>query len=851
MVGQDYYRWIVDSSRCGYLEQAIVPGGTVVWQTALSGYLYASSMVADNDILYVTASKILYALSISSGNLLWQRSFPAFLEPPVVDGDTIYLIVAMWISSSVKYQEVYAIDKQTSELLWNYRPQDPSGSSGAPIIINESLVFDNGRGLISLNKTNGQLLWSRSTTSNTWYWDVSGDPAANLVYQWSGILEAINVDTGQVIWSYEDFTGYTGTTPIVVDGIVYQVNLWEDDDKAYLYSFDAVTGALRNKVEIYLISGDYVFMTAANGILYITTNQYYYPLIRAIDLSTGATVWESPELNPSVSPIVVADGKIFVDSYDQGLFVYGGSTNPVNVEVLDPTGSPVTQVITNTEGWPTPNPLTVQVTLNCPSDEGGACLKSLDFGLGSSDQEARFYVYDRDLISPSCLTMPANLDSLNSLREYNLSCSLVSLAPGQTITYSLNLWIQPSITATLELSATWGADSDSQVVQISEAKIHPLVVIPGFAETFPPEHGEDLDPIMHVFDNLFEVQQRTGYELGEPGSGATLIPFGYDWLERIGDTGTITLTNDIQSIVDTSTSQKKPYVDYDKVDIIAHSMGGLVARSFIEDNSKSNEMLVNKLITLGSPHQGTPSAYAGWFGGENLLMPNHIMAALVYGLYHCSRIGEDQLGPAYVSFFKAWNLVNDPDEFYKYTRHNIRSVQDLLPIYQVDPPYLLDNQPPCDEDYPEDRPSNHFLEDLASSVGPTYNNYDINKLGGMPVIAYYDSNYLILGRFYVNPSPDPPPPQPLEEKWLYGELAKKDNGDFDGKYVLSDSVIPAYSANLKETNAISSFANIYPREAGYDGTENKPIQHMQLTSHPILVRQLISDTTGIDVVNNM
>jgi len=114
----------------------------------------------------------------------------------------------------------------------------------------------------------------------------------------------------------------------------------------------------------------------------------------------------------------------------------------------------------------------------------------------------------------------------------------------------------------------------------------------------------------------------------------------------------------------------------------------------------------------------------------------------------------------------------------------------------------------------------------------------------MPVIAYYDSNSTAFGRLYVDPPPNPTPPPPFEEKGKYGVYVYGTGED-------GDEVIPAYSANLKEINAISSFTNIAPREAGDDGTENIAIQHMQLTSHPILVRQLISDTTGIDVANNV
>ena len=47
----------------------------------------------------------------------------------------------------------------------------------------------------------------------------------------------------------------------------------------------------------------------------------------------------------------------------------------------------------------------------------------------------------------------------------------------------------------------------------------------------------------------------------------------------------------------------------DKVVMVAHSMGGLAARAYFR---AFPDAPVAQLITLGSPHQGTPSAYTAW-----------------------------------------------------------------------------------------------------------------------------------------------------------------------------------------------------------------------------------------------
>jgi hypothetical protein len=72
--------------------------------------------------------------------------------------------------------------------------------------------------------------------------------------------------------------------------------------------------------------------------------------------------------------------------------------------------------------------------------------------------------------------------------------------------------------------------------------------------------------------------------------------------------------------------------DQERITIIVHSMGGLVARHFIE--ALNGYRLVKKLITVGTPHLGAPIAYANYRGSElplplsKVIRPAHIMRVL-------------------------------------------------------------------------------------------------------------------------------------------------------------------------------------------------------------------------------
>lgn len=52
----------------------------------------------------------------------------------------------------------------------------------------------------------------------------------------------------------------------------------------------------------------------------------------------------------------------------------------------------------------------------------------------------------------------------------------------------------------------------------------------------------------------------------------------------------------------------------EKVHVVAHSMGGLIARAYIELEKEHNRIAT--LVTVGTPHKGTVLAYPAWSGGD-------------------------------------------------------------------------------------------------------------------------------------------------------------------------------------------------------------------------------------------
>jgi len=91
-----------------------------------------------------------------------------------------------------------------------------------------------------------------------------------------------------------------------------------------------------------------------------------------------------------------------------------------------------------------------------------------------------------------------------------------------------------------------------------------------------------------AYQGAIDFFTSSGYKLNQD-----LFVFPYDWRLDLSETASL-LDQKIQSIKQQTGTQK--------VDIVAHSMGGLIARNYIADSAKA--VNVRKLFTLGTPHLG-------------------------------------------------------------------------------------------------------------------------------------------------------------------------------------------------------------------------------------------------------
>ncbi len=191
-------------------------------------------------------------------------------------------------------------------------------------------------------------------------------------------------------------------------------------------------------------------------------------------------------------------------------------------------------------------------------------------------------------------------------------------------------------------------------------------VFPWMDEWYP-------DPLLGTYTDFIKIfDEQDVYTEGD-----NFFVFTYDWRESNMINARL-LKDKIQEVlIKTGAS---------KVDIVAHSMGGLITRYYISSDLYRHD--VDQVVFLGTPHRGAPKSYLTWEGGY---------------------LGVDILGISSEIIFKHVAKSSGYGSIFDFVRkYPVVSVQQLLPDYT----YLYDAgsgqeivYTPQSDDYPQ----NNFL----------------------------------------------------------------------------------------------------------------------------------------------
>jgi len=210
--------------------------------------------------------------------------------------------------------------------------------------------------------------------------------------------------------------------------------------------------------------------------------------------------------------------------------------------------------------------------------------------------------------------------------------------------------------------------------------IDPVIVVPGFLGSFEVSGTWIMDPILHVYDDLLATLEANGYV-----RDTTLFTFPYDWRNSNVDTALL-LKQKINGV--------KAICNCFKVDIVAHSMGGLVTRQYVQSDTYEND--VDQVIFIATPHLGSPKAYLAWEGGISPFTKEDILVQRI---------------------LKQQGKHRGFETVYEYIKeYPITSLRELLPVssYKFT---TVDLSTSTLEVYPNNYPTNPFIEALNTNIG--------------------------------------------------------------------------------------------------------------------------------------
>lgn len=187
----------------------------------------------------------------------------------------------------------------------------------------------------------------------------------------------------------------------------------------------------------------------------------------------------------------------------------------------------------------------------------------------------------------------------------------------------------------------------------------PLVFVPGLLGTI----GDDIipgtgklkfGPAGLVYNDFIDVLEEMGYEKGK-----NLFICFYNWKKGCD--------YNVKKYLFKTINEAKNKTGYSRVNIIAHSMGGLVSRHYIQTRYYRED--INKLILLGCPNSGATDAYYLWAEGK---MPDR--TGVKSFLYHILIEG----------FLMILKYSYQSDSIKDLVNKEFKSIEELLPSRTFD-----------------------------------------------------------------------------------------------------------------------------------------------------------------------
>ncbi len=239
----------------------------------------------------------------------------------------------------------------------------------------------------------------------------------------------------------------------------------------------------------------------------------------------------------------------------------------------------------------------------------------------------------------------------------------------------------------------------------------PIIILPGLYASIPDPlspNGYGLGFSEKFYRPLIDGLCSMGYKKGKD-----LFVACYPWWKNVRDIPAKYLL----PVVD----KAKRANGTDAVVLICHSMGGLVARDYVQGGGYRDD--VSQLIMLGTPNAGSANAYYAWEGGELAPTPDFDIMNAFY--------------KAFVWMISFLHAVPQPKDI---IRKYIGSVKELMPVREYGS-YIFTYKNDDIKFIPvrEMREVNEYLTELNKGFGVLDERCRLYLLGG---VSHYTNEYI-------------------------------------------------------------------------------------------------------------
>ncbi|MGN7469102.1 lipase/acyltransferase domain-containing protein [Brevibacillus sp. SAFN-007a] len=223
----------------------------------------------------------------------------------------------------------------------------------------------------------------------------------------------------------------------------------------------------------------------------------------------------------------------------------------------------------------------------------------------------------------------------------------------------------------------------------------PIVFVPGLFgsmndQIIPGTGDWSFGLARTAYEPFIRMLEQMGYRLNKQ-----LFVAFYDWRRPIGISAEHSLVPVIQ--------WAKQATGASYVNLVCHSMGGLVARAYVQGDTYQND--VDQLLAFATPNAGSPISYCYWAGGK---LPRTVP-------------GKRNVLEIYMNVYLAYLEQGKPFKRVQAIQRHFPSLLDLVPSADYGE-YLLEKKNGAESFVPYSRMvvKNHYMDLLNSTMELIY-----------------------------------------------------------------------------------------------------------------------------------